>query len=567
MFHSKVVVRTGFGMYYDRGELFSYFSPGYAIGTVTGGPFGANQSLPFVNDSSCTIGSLYDGFIPTCGGGGGFGGPVLPAFGNATADAMGNLGNPYGTGNPEFTAPKSPKSSDLSNYLPNLAAIADGAQPVSLGIYDRRNKLPYTYNYTLDVQWQPRNDLAIDVGYVGNLGRHQVIPIPFNQAQIATPGHPIHPGGKALQGGTSVEQDYSYGYTVYDPSVFYPICVNLDPTCHFGPMMNNYEGGNVDLRVPYIGYSSESESYTAAGIAAYHALESHVEKRLSHGFQAGVSYTFSHATDEQSGLGLFYNGNNPTNLRSGYGSADFDRTHVLNFTYGYTTPKFLSMGTLAGKLLDSWGLHGIAVIQSGQPYSIIDYSGAVGSIFYSTFNGITNPIVPLNTAAGCTRKNALTGQNGAFYNPLDHSGAALKASCFTLPLIPVGTMGVPAGDPYETNFTSGQRNIFRQGWQRRVDASLAKEVPIHEQYTLRYTFDVFNITNTASFDIPQNNVNQNQAFNNVPTIGTPAAPTNDCQGDPTGANSGFFNCPGGLGITKHTIGSPREIQMSLDFSF
>ncbi len=107
-------------------------------------------------------------------------------------------------------------------------------------------------------------------------------------------------------------------------------------------MLNNYEGGNVDLRVPYIGYSSESESYTAAGIAAYHALESHLEKRFSHGFQAGVSYTYSHATDEQSGMGLFYNGNNPTNLRSGYGSADFDRTHVLNFTYGVTSPKIFA---------------------------------------------------------------------------------------------------------------------------------------------------------------------------------------------------------------------------------
>ena len=71
-------------------------------------------------------------------------------------------------------------------------------------------------------------------------------------------------------------------------------------------------------------------------------LTSHLEKRFSHGFQAGVSYTYSHATDEQSGLGLFYNGNNPNNLRSGYGSADFDRTHVLNFTYGYTLPKFFN---------------------------------------------------------------------------------------------------------------------------------------------------------------------------------------------------------------------------------
>jgi hypothetical protein len=53
MNHNKVVIRTGAGMYYDRGELFSYFSPGYAIGTVTGGPFGVNQQLPFVNTSVC----------------------------------------------------------------------------------------------------------------------------------------------------------------------------------------------------------------------------------------------------------------------------------------------------------------------------------------------------------------------------------------------------------------------------------------------------------------------------------------------------------------------------------
>ena len=102
-------------------------------------------------------------------------------------------------------APTNPKSSDLSNYLPNLGAISDGAAPISLGIYDRTNKLPYTYNYSLDVQWQPRNDLAIEFGYVGNLGRHQVIPVPFNQPGIASAAHPIH-GGHAIS-------RYTYGYT------------------------------------------------------------------------------------------------------------------------------------------------------------------------------------------------------------------------------------------------------------------------------------------------------------------------------------------------------------------
>ncbi len=68
--------------------------------------------------------------------------------------------------------------------------VINNGQPISLGVYDRANKLPYTINYTLDFQWQPRNDLAVEVGYVGNVGRHQVIPVPFNQPTIASPSNP-----------------------------------------------------------------------------------------------------------------------------------------------------------------------------------------------------------------------------------------------------------------------------------------------------------------------------------------------------------------------------------------
>ena len=76
------------------------------------------------------------------------------------------------------------------------------------------------------------------------------------------------------------------------------------------------------------GYAAESIDYKAAGVDAYNALQAHIEKRMSHGIQVGASYTYSHALDEQSGIGLFYNGNNALDLRSGYGSADFDRTHA-----------------------------------------------------------------------------------------------------------------------------------------------------------------------------------------------------------------------------------------------
>jgi len=526
MFNNKVVIRGGTGLYYDRGELFSYFSPGYAIGTVTGGPFGVNQQLPFVTAQTCPVATqtLYYGYLPTCGGG----------------SVAGDLENPYGS--VQTPAPTNPKASDLKNYLPNAGAIAnDFGQPISLGVYDRGNKLPYTINYTLDVQWQPRNDLAIELGYVGNLGRHQVIPVPFNQPSIASPSSPTLKGSQ-------YQQNYTYGYTVGGANL-------PDGT----PYQATYEGGNVDLRVPYIGYAAESIDYKAAGVDAYNALQVHVEKRMSHGVQVGFSYTYSHALDEQSGLGLFYNGNNPLNLRDGYASSDFDRTHVINFNYVYKLPNFYGVHTLKGDFADGWSLVGLTVLQSGQPYSIIDYTGAVGSIYYSTADGITNPIVPL--APGCTAKSAKTGKSGAF------GDFALKSSCFTIPVIPAGGLNgaIPTSDPYETNFTSGQRNIFRQAFQKRADMSLIKVTNLTERYSLKYTLDFFNLTNTTSFDIPGDNVSQNQDYNAFPTAGTPVLPTGCATGTQT--NNSFYNCASGLGVTTHTIGSPRQIQMSLRLAF
>ncbi|MGD0093882.1 MAG: hypothetical protein ABSE73_28570, partial [Planctomycetota bacterium] len=334
------------------------------------------------------------------------------------------------------------------------------------------------------------------------------------------------------------------------------------------PYLANYEGGNVDLRVPYIGYSAESIDYRAAGISMYNAGQIHVEKRISHGIQAGASYTFSHTTDEQSALGLFYTGDNPDNLRSGYGLADFDRKHVLNFTYTYQLPNFQRSGSLIGSFTNGWSLNGVTVLQSGQPFSVIDFSGAVGSIYYSVSDGINDPIVPL--APGCTAKSASTGSSGAWVS----SGGqpALNPACFTIPLLNPGDLNgaIPPTDPYETTFVSrGERNIFRQAPQRRADISLVKQTPIGDRTKLRYTLDVFNLTNTTSFDVTGDQVEQNVNYDGYPIQGTTPAPSGcNALGQPANPSiTTFFNCPAGLGITLHTIGSPRQVQMSLRLDF
>ena len=183
-------------------------------------------------------------------------------------------------------------------------------------------------------------------------GGMRSFPIPFNQARIASPSNPLC-GPAAICANPSASphaQYYTYGYTVQTDTE--EVCgfdgCPLDLPNGHGRCRFNSEGGNLDERVPYIGYAGESEEYTAAGVSAYNALQAHVEKRLSHGLQAGVSYTYSHSLDEQSALGLFYNGSNPLDLRGGYAPSDFDRTHVFNIDYHYELPKFVP-GELVGR--------------------------------------------------------------------------------------------------------------------------------------------------------------------------------------------------------------------------
>lgn len=538
IFHDKVVVRTGIGLYYDRGELFSYFSPG--AGSGVSGPFGVTQEPPFVIPQNAPKGATLSQPF----------GPTEPAVPN---------GNP----------------ADFSKYLANAAGIKAGDQTFPFGSYDINNKLPYTENLSFDIQWQPRNDLALTVGYVGNRGRHGVIPVPFNQPGLASTTNPIH-------GETA-----NYGYQVTD--------INGNPLVD--EPVNTYDGGNVDLRVPYLGYSINSVSYKAAGNSAYDALQVHLEKRLTYGLQVGASYTWSHSLDEQSGLGLFYNGNNPLNLRSGYASSDFDRTHIFNFYYTYQLPKFAKDSSLLGRFTNGWQLSGITVFQSGQPYSVEDYSGAVGSLLYAAQDGITNPILPL--APGFTPKTAKTGHSGGFVDGAGN-GLALNPAAFAPPIVAVGTNGVPACgvttggvanvcDVYETTFGVGGRNIFRQAFQKRADISLIKTTKFTEHISGRYTFDVYNLTNTTSFDIPGNSVGiglgtgnntSNQTglnFGQVaydPTLtSVPASGTTPACSNVTACNIATEYSPltkannQGLGQVTGTIGGPRNIQMSFHLVF
>lgn len=510
----NVVVRTSFGLYYDRGEYFTEFSPSAGFGF--NGPFGVTVEPPFVlaTTNTCT-----------------------------TANC---ISAPFGA-----TAPLPPPKnlSGVQALVPNKAALSacnssdpgfpfgcnvSGASPFLFGGYDPANKLPYSENWALDLQWQPINSVAMTLAYVGNRTLHQPIPIAFNQPGIATATNHIN-------GETS-----SYGYNVTGAE-----------------SVATSTGGNTDLRAPYLGYAPNSVFYRGEGISNYHALQFQVTKRLTHGLQVAGSYTWSHTLDEQSGLGLFFTGNDPLNPHSAYASSDFDRTHVLTISYLYELPKFTKATGFLDKAANGWGLSGITVAQSGQPYSIYDFSGGVASVYFGTNNFIGNPIVPLlpgQTPASAQKVPACSGPGGP--EASCNGPTIVNIGAFGVPIIPAGQMGVPAGDTVETSYGTTGRNIFRAPFQVRFDMSLFKETKLGERFALRFDAEAFNIFNHTAFDAPNNNVSFNPSFCNPPQ-----PLTNFNCGDPT-VPLGYLVPPFGSGGTiQHTLGSPRFLQLALHLRF
>jgi hypothetical protein len=198
---------------------------------------------------------------------------------------------------------------------------------------------------------------------------------------------------------------------------------------------------------------------------------------------------------------------------------------------------------------------------------------------------------------------SLSASGGAVYAP------ALNANDFEIPLLSPGQNGVPpcdtttdngnAGpgggplcDVYETTFVPGQRNIFRQWPQRRADITLQKNFTVKERYNLNYQFQVFNITNTPSFDVPNNEITLNPGYSElgnkkgVPTleytnghevqavpsssVTTPTG-TATCSGSATACAYELYTVPGAssnkLGVVTNTIGSGRVVEMSMHLTF
>jgi len=113
--------------------------------------------------------------------------------------------------------------------------------------------------------------------------------------------------------------------------------------------------------------------------------------------------------------------------------------------------------------------------------------------------------------------------------------------------------------------------------QEQLNLSLTKSLRFADRYAAIYSFNVFNVTNTPSFDIPNDSASIAQG-----DVGNPAANESafgqvlSTQGSEQTTFSQLYKLPGvnpdgsttsNFGAVRNTIGSSRIVEMSLHFTF
>jgi len=231
----------------------------------------------------------------------------------------------------------------------------------------------------------------------------------------------------------------------------------------------------------------------------YNGLQLTAMKRLSHGLQGQVNYTWSHCMDTVSNGGFlpFSAGGIlsplPGDLARDYGPCDYDIRHNLNAQYVYQLPVRVHSHAL-GYALNGWQISGTAFWHSGVPFSVLStpYSangdGIVqgsGPQFASVVPGV--PLYEHHPIPGVTQPGTIQWLNpDAFVSAVDPS----TGQCY-------------GGDsPQNCQFGNLGRNALRGPDFLWSDFYLTKWFPLTERVKLRFESQFFNVFNHPNFALP-----------------------------------------------------------------
>jgi len=282
-----------------------------------------------------------------------------------------------------------------------------------------QNRVPYVEQFNLTVERQLAAGLVWSVSYVGALSRKLAMVAEIDQA---LPG----PG------------------TIQPRRAYYPL-------------------------LP--GVSSIQEMYTA-GTADYHSLQTSIEHRFAKGWNLISNYTYGHLIDDAPCRGGCKMGSEAgpfpvmsSNRRLDRGNSDIDLRHRWSMMVSYAPTLGARLNGVAGVLARGWQFNAIAVMQSGQTFTIQNSSARA------------------NTGGG-DRPNLVGDPYALSQTPNQWFNIAAFAA---QPLYTLGSVG---------------RNTMYGPPTKDLDFSAFKDFQIREHTSLQFRAEIFNVLNHPNFGMP-----------------------------------------------------------------
>ena len=319
--------------------------------------------------------------------------------------------------------------------------ILSFASVTSFTALERNWKTAYTEQWNFNIQQELPGQAMVQVGYVGNRALH-------------------------LSGGRNLNR-------------LFPGTANR-PYPQFG----NISLSRIDLN------------------SNYNALQTTFRKRLAKRLNANLHYTWSHTLDE-GGIAFGSAAQNDQNRHDGYGAADFDARHNLQFDVSFhapdapVLPKWLGAG---------WQFNTLTVMRSGFPVNV---SCGCDSMRIGTANARADVVPGVSPTP----------------DDLDIPSRQFNIAAFRAPA--TGTFG------------NLGRNALRGPAAINWDFSLFKTFKLRERNSIQFRGEIFNLFNTPQFGNPGANLTAPASF---------------------GRSLGTIN-------TLSGFGSNRQIQFALRYSF
>ncbi len=452
------------------------------------------------------------------------------AFGMSTV-----LSSPYGDPYEEM-----PDVRFVDQYTmpPTIPAAPPGGFPATPPLYsgqitgsiDDSLVTPSAHMINFAVAKQFGNDFSVEAAYVGRFGRDQLVrrdlampmdlvdpasgmnyfaaaqqvigayqalgldansdPAAFGAIAPIPYWENLFPDAAGAWGaGLSATQSVAYQYAYYDPDYIsaiwemdqycFPACSRFGDFAYFNPQYDSLG------------------AVSSIGRSNYNALQLTVRKRYSQGFQFDLNYTMGTSKDQASGAereseftgydsggytGFLINTWDPD--RS-YGKSDYNVMHQVNFNWILDLPfgqgrRYASDASgFTNALIGDWSFSGLVRWTSGFPFTVINCRSCWATNW--NLQGNAELVTPGVLPELATTPNAVDDRPSPFVDPQ----GALDFFRFALP----GEQGL--------------RNELNGDGYFTIDVSFSKAFRLYKDHRLRFRWDIFNLTNTPSYDVYQ----------------------------------------------------------------